>query len=329
MFYDPGTVFTIKDAAGARRLNHVLNWLPRYRTDGRFNAGLVNRVTRVGRHLLPTPADIDVTVTTLSVGNDKLSIRILSPTTPRALLLHFHGGAWVIGDSKIDDYWNAEYVRRCGIAVASADFHLATDDNLARTIMHAHAFTEWALDSLPDFGVDKLLLEGESSGAHLAASSLTHLSRSRPIESVVGFISFCGAFDFAGPASLRTASDSLVIDPPAAARNLDRLLDGSPSLSIDDPAVSPLLADLREMPPALFIGGALDPIVGDSQALHAAWSSGAGNADLLIVPEGPHGFERFPTRLAARTKTVVVEWINRRIRNDRREASFDADIKED
>jgi acetyl esterase/lipase len=177
-----------------------------------------------------------------------------SGMTPRALLLHFHGGAWVIGDSQIDDYWNADYVRRCGVAVAGADFHLATDDNLAQTIRHAPAFTEWALDSLPDFDVDKLFLEGESSGAHLAASSLTRLSRNRSNESVVGFIAFCGAFDFAGPASLRTASDSLIVDPQAAARNLDRLLEGSTSLSMNDPTVSPLLAHLRDMPPALFIG---------------------------------------------------------------------------
>jgi hypothetical protein len=43
---------------------------------------------------------------------------------------------------------------------------------------------------------------------------------------------------------------------------------------------------------------------------------------LLIVPEGPHGFERFPTKLTARAKAVAVEWINRRLRNDRQEASL-------
>jgi acetyl esterase/lipase len=283
---------------------------------------LINGVTQIGRHLLPRPTDIDVKVTTLSVGNDTLPVRILTPKAPRALLLHFHGGAWVIGNSKIDDYWNAEYVRRCGVAVASADFHLATDDNLAQTIRDAHIFTEWALDSLPDFGVETLFVEGESSGAHLAASSLVQLSRSRSVESVAGFISFCGAFDFAGPASLRTASDSLFIDPQAAARNLDRLLEASPSLSVDDPTVSPLLADLRKMPPALFVAGELDPIIGDSRSMHAHWQDAAGNADLLVVPEGPHGFERFPTRLAVRTKTVAIEWINRRLRNDRLEASL-------
>jgi acetyl esterase/lipase len=116
-----------------------------------------------------------VKVDNLSVGNENLPIRVLSPEKPRALVLHFHGGAWVIGDSKIDDYWNSEYVLCCGVAVASAYFHLATDDDLAQTIRNAHTFITWALESLTGFGLDQVFLEGESSGAHLAASSLVQL----------------------------------------------------------------------------------------------------------------------------------------------------------
>jgi acetyl esterase/lipase len=71
-----------------------------------------------------------------------------------------------------------------------------------------------------------------------------------------------------------------------------------------------------------FCTAALNPIIGDTRSMNAHWQDAAGNADLLAVPEGPHGFERFPTRLAARTKTVTVEWINRRLRNDGQEASL-------
>ncbi|WP_172717075.1 alpha/beta hydrolase [Neorhizobium sp. T6_25] len=135
-------------------------------------------------------------------------------------------------------------------------------------------------------------------------------------------LSRSAGLDFAGHASLRTTSDSLVIDPQGAARNVDRLLEGSPSFGVDDRIVSPLLADSIGMPPALFIAGELDPIIGDRRSMHAHWQDAAGNSDFLVVPEGPRGFERFPTRLAARTKTVAVEWINRRLRNDSQEASL-------
>jgi acetyl esterase/lipase len=119
-----------------------------------------------------------------------------------------------------------------------------------------------------------------------------------------------------------------VIDPKAAVRNLGRLLEGSLSLDADDPIVSPLLADSKGMSPALFIAGELDPIIGDSRSMQAHWQDASGNADLLVAPEGPHGFERFPTKLAARTKTVAIEWINGRLRNDMQEASFDAEEQE-
>ncbi|MBW6425361.1 alpha/beta hydrolase [Rhizobium sp. XQZ8] len=324
MHYDPNAIFTAKDIRRAGRLNKLLKWVPRYRTSGRFNARFINGMCSVGRHLAAEPANIGVMVKSLSVNGGKLPIRVLFPEKPRALLLHFHGGAWVIGDSKLDDNWNVEYVRRCRVAVASANFHLATDDDLAQTIRDAHAFTRWALDSRANFGVDKVFLEGESSGAHLAASSLVRLSRSRSLECIAGLVSYCGAFDLSGPASLKLAADSLVIDPQAAGRNLDRLLEGSPSLAVDDPVVSPLRADLIGMPPGLFIAGQLDPIIGDSRSMQTRWQDVCGNADLLVVPEGPHGFHRFPTRLAARTKTVAVEWINRRLRNEVQEASFNA-----
>ena len=66
------------------------------------------------------------------------------------------------------------------------------------------------------------------------------------------------------------------------------------------------------MPPALFIAGSLDPILDDSRSMYEQWRQ-TGQADILIVPEGPHGFERLPTRLAEKTRNFVYEWINRRI----------------
>ncbi|WP_281026153.1 alpha/beta hydrolase fold domain-containing protein [Rhizobium sp. BK376] len=63
-------------------------------------------------------------------------------------------------------------------------------------------------------------------------------------------------------------------------------------------------ADLRKLPPGLFFAGQLDPIVDDSINMHARWDQANGNARLVIIPEGPHGFNRMPTRLAEKTNAV-------------------------
>jgi acetyl esterase/lipase len=311
MKIDPADIFETCDFARARSLNRALSWMPRYHTGRRLNARLIDSVIGFGQRLLPERQREDISTETVSlpVGNRQTMIRILRPRQgSKALLLHFHGGAWVLGNARLDDGWNTMIARSCGVTVASGDFHLAVDDDLEQTIDDAVAITRWALDHVADFQTDRLIIEGESSGAHLAACALTRLARHRSLEEVAGFVSLCGAFDLAGSKSLRTATGSLIIEPRSAQRNLDRL---TSNLAVTDAQVSPVFADLSAMPPALFIAGALDPIVEDTLRMHDRWQRQAGSSDLLVVPEGPHGFERLPTRLALKTRQFMADWISR------------------
>ncbi|CDZ46124.1 alpha/beta hydrolase [Neorhizobium galegae] len=311
MKIDPAEIFNPGDFASARHLNRVLSWMPRYHPGRRLNARLIDSVIGIGQRLLPRSRSPDISIETieLPVGNHQTTIRILQPRpVVKALLLHFHGGAWVLGNSRLDDGWNMRMAKSCGVTVASGDFHLAVDDDLEQTIQDAVAITGWALDHVADFQTDQLIIEGESSGAHLAACALTRLARHRSLEEVAGFVSLCGAFDLGGSKSLRTAKGSLIIEPKSAQRNLDRL---TANLAVSDADLSPVFGDLSAMPPALFIAGALDPIMEDTIRMHDRWQRQAGRSDLLVVPEGPHGFERLPTRLAAKTRQFMADWINR------------------
>jgi acetyl esterase/lipase len=313
MKINPADIFDPGDFARARHLNRVLSWMPRYHTGRRLNARLIDGIIGFGQHLLPERRREGISIETveLPVGNHLTMIRILRPrAVVKALLLHFHGGAWVLGNSRLDDGWNMRMAKSCGVTVASGDFHLAVDDDFEQTIEDAVAITGWALDRVADFQTDRLIIAGESSGAHLAACALTRLARHRSLEEVAGFVSLCGAFDLGGSKSLRTAKGSLIIEPQSAQRNLDRL---TSNLAVSDADLSPVFADLSAMPAALFIAGALDPIVEDTIRMHERWHRQAGRSDLLVVPEGPHGFARLPTRLAAKTRQFIADWINRRL----------------
>jgi acetyl esterase/lipase len=66
-----------------------------------------------------------------------------------------------------------------------------------------------------------------------------------------------------------------------------------------DPDVSPLYADLRDMPPALFTVGTQDPLLDDSLFMHARWGASGARAKLRTWPEAIHGFNAFPLRVTA------------------------------
>src|SRR6185312_8878873 len=64
------------------------------------------------------------------------------------------------------------------------------------------------------------------------------------------------------------------------------------------PDLSPLYADLRGLPPALFTVGTLDPLLDDSLFMDARWRAAGNESELRVYPESIHGFNAFPLALA-------------------------------
>ena len=64
------------------------------------------------------------------------------------------------------------------------------------------------------------------------------------------------------------------------------------------PDVSPLYADLRDMPPALFTVGTADALLDDTLFMAARWEAAGNETDLRVYAEGCHGFTAFPAAVA-------------------------------
>jgi acetyl esterase/lipase len=75
--------------------------------------------------------------------------------------------------------------------------------------------------------------------------------------------------------------------------------------------LSPLYGDLSGMPPALMVVGERDPLRDDTLLMAERWCAEAA-LECHLLPEAPHGFIRFPTRMAAQVRQRVYEWIGER-----------------
>jgi acetyl esterase/lipase len=80
-----------------------------------------------------------------------------------------------------------------------------------------------------------------------------------------------------------------------------------------DPDISPLYADLRDLPPALFTVGEHDPLLDDSLFMAARWQAAGNEAELRVWPESVHGFNLFPLALASAANEAQYEFLRNAI----------------
>ncbi|CAN5492879.1 N/A [soil metagenome] len=225
-------------------------------------------------------------------GGD-LTLRVFEPDTIRGVYLHIHGGGWVLGSAdKID----ADQVRLADandVAVVSVEYRLAPEHPYPAGPDDCEAAAFWLVEhALSAFGTDQIIIGGESAGAHLSVVTLLRLRDRHGISPFRGANLVYGAYDLSMTPSCATWGDeNLVLSTPIVEWFVDHFL---PDTDRRDPDISPLFADLRDMPPALFSVGTLDPLLDDSLFMASRWAAARNDTNLAIYPGGVHGFNLMP-----------------------------------
>ena len=307
--------------AAQRRINAVLNRAPRLRTDPwRVEAG--QRLFQwldaaAGAVTTPRLRKRGVTVEIVHTeGEHPVPLRILHPSSaPRAVVLDIHGGGWVIGSASLNDRLNG-YLVHHGYCVVSVDYRLLSERRqvfIDAAIADCLAAAYWTVTNVDRLGASTLFLTGESAGGHLAALTAVALRDQGLIDLVRGCVFTYGAFDLSGSESVRSAGpETLLFNGPTMRADLARLAPDRDEAGLRRPDVSPLYADLTGLPPALFLAGEYDPLFEDSLLMATRWGEAA-DADLIRVPETPHGFLHFGGPAARGARAAIRHWLEARL----------------
>lgn len=106
-------------------------------------------------------------------GEGDLDARIYHPAPGerRPLLVHFHGGGWVLGSLDEADETCRRIACEADVAVVSVDYRLAPEHPYPAAIEDAAAATRHVLAEPDRFGAvpERIGVSGDSAGGHLAA----------------------------------------------------------------------------------------------------------------------------------------------------------------
>ena len=209
-----------------------------------------------------------------------LTVRVHRPraSEPLPLLLHFHGGGFVIGNVGVYDPYLTTIAAAARVVVVTVAYRMAPEYRAPLAVHDCRDATAWALEHLEEIGAhaDAVGVTGDSAGGNLAAGMAQHLRD-------------------AGVTGLR--HQALVYPAPVLTPDMMRSF-RSLYLGDDaddrDPVLSPAHGDLTGLPPTLVQSAEHDPLRPDGIAYVEALRSAGVEVRHTTYRGAPHGFINFP-----------------------------------
>lgn len=283
-----------------------------------FKAQFLSRVTKDDaakriQNRRTEQVDVTIYLPTSAVARSNDDYTSESNEKLQGICLHVHGGGWIFGDSRYQvGHRCLEMSDALNAAVVSVEYTLTTSKNDNGQIFDPVSEVVSAIDWIETAGAAELnakpmfVASGESSGAHLLLLSILKC-RDRPqrISSWKCLNLVYGFFDLSGTPSVRTdGNESCPISGDELLFMADMYCsklkggsnddDQSANLDRRDPSISPLYANLSNLPPALFTVGSADPLLDDSLFLASRYCDcGKNYAELVIYEGGEHGIGHF------------------------------------
>jgi acetyl esterase len=266
-----------------------------------------------GKGLWPV-TKLDVVQDRSAPGPDgDIPLRVYIPETVKGVYLHIHGGGFMLGRAHQSDVGLVKLADECQVATCSVDYRLAPEDPYPAGPDDCENAALWLIENaIKEFGTDVVIIGGESAGANL---SVVTLLRMRDHHGYSGFSAAnlaYGVYDLSMTPSTRRWGETpnYVLTTRLMAWFNSNY---APAGKHTDPDVSPLYADLSNLPPAFFTIGTQDPLLDDSLFMHTRWLATGNASGIALYPGGIHAFNAFPTELANQANAHTAEFIRQHV----------------
>jgi len=232
------------------------------------------------------------------------------PSADSGVLVYLHGGAFALGSINVSREWVARLTRATNARALIVGYRLAPEHPYPAALDDATAAYLWLLEE----GVEasRIVLAGDSAGGGLALSTLVRLrDTGHPLPAGVLCISPWTDLALTGD-SIRSKAH---IDPILAPSDLHTYAGYyAGEVKRTEPLLSPLYADLKDLPPLLIQVGS-DEILLDDAVRCAGKARKAGVDVTLETWDGMfHVFQMFP--FLAETKRAlesIAAFVSRRL----------------
>jgi acetyl esterase/lipase len=228
------------------------------------------------------------TVTSGTIGG--VPVRIITPPVigtgkSDRVLVNFHGGGFNSDSGSLTE--SIPIANLTQTKVVSVLYRLAPEHPFPASVEDTVAVYK---ELLKTYKPRNIALYGTSAGAILTAETAVKLKQlGLPLPGALGIFSGLGDFSQAGDSQAIYALHGLSghLDPPKAGEH-DPEYTGSTDPK--DPVLSPLYADLRGMPPTLFITSGRDLLLSGTTILHRAFLRAGVDAQLVVFEALTHAF---------------------------------------
>lgn len=277
------------------------------------NWPLKERLHRVREH-------IDKGMFGLSIDPDELGIELKEADCdgieadwllpPGALaehrLLFVHGGAFVIGSRHSHRALAAEFAKRCKVAVLIFDYRLMPEHKRTAPVEDVYRAYQWMLHNGPDGAAtaSRTFVAGDSAGGALALTLINQL-KERGARQVDAAVVLSPSTDSSGASpSMRAhvSSDPMLGPTLGKLAHVPLWLSRLGVLLLtrrrpDNSVISPIYADLTDLPPTLVHASECEMLFDDSRRWYSKARAAGTDARLETWPDMIHVWQLFGPQL--------------------------------